>query len=83
MTGLSAAARAERIGRALARGPQSIDREWQLRLLGDTAALADMRDRIERREAHPSWLQSRSRAPAIEPTSHEPLGEALHPPMSS
>ena len=82
-TGSKAAARAERIARALARGPESIEREWQLRLLGDTAALGDMRDRIERREAHASWLQAKGRPPMVPAASHEGFGEALHPPLSS
>jgi hypothetical protein len=54
-----------------------------LRLLGDTDALVHMRDRIERREANAAWLQAKGRGAASEPMRHEPLGEALHPPLSS
>ena len=82
-TGPKAAARAERLSRALARGPEAVELEWRLRLLGDTGALAQLRDRIERREANAAWLQAKGRCPAAEAMRHEPLGEALHPPLSS
>jgi len=82
-TGQKAAARAERLARALARGPEAVEPEWRLRLLGDTDALVHMRDRIERREANAAWLQAKGRGAASEPMRHEPLGEALHPPLSS
>jgi membrane glycosyltransferase len=82
-TGNKAAARAERIARALARGPESIEPEWRLRLLGDTAALGEMRDRIERRDANPGWLQAKGSRPALEADAHDHFGEALHPPLSS
>ena len=82
-TGPKAAARAERLSRALARGPETVEPEWRLRLLGDTGALVHLCDRIERREANSAWLQAKGRKPAVESMRHEALGEALHPPLSS
>jgi len=82
-TGSKAAARAERLGRALARGPESVEPEWRLRLLGDTDALVQMRSRIEQRDASPAWLQAKGRLPEPDSLPHELFDEALHPPVRS
>jgi hypothetical protein len=66
-------------GRALARGPAAVEPEWRLRLLGDTDALVQMRNRIEQRDANPAWLQAKGRVPAPDSVPHELFDEALHP----
>ncbi|MEP7057735.1 MAG: glucans biosynthesis glucosyltransferase MdoH [Caldimonas sp.] len=79
-TGRKAAVRAERISRALMRGPAAVDDEERLRLLGDTQALAEMHARIERRLAAPQWLGGAQPAPTVQAgTGLEPRGDPVQP----
>ena len=70
--GLKAAARAERIARAIAGGPGALEVEERLRLLGDSPALETIRSAVEQRRADPGW-----RMPKIETSRLEPVDAAM------
>ena len=65
-TGQKAAARAERLARALARGPEASSPNGACACSATPAPSRSMRDRIERREANAAWLQAKGRGPASE-----------------
>ena len=82
--GLKAAARAERISRAILRGPGAVDPEAPLRLLGDPRALREMRIQVELGRAGTEWLgKHRDRAHAAPGERAPPaLVGAAHPPFA-
>ena len=76
-TPLAAAARNERVQRALLQGPHALSTAEQLMVLGDLDALDALHDAIRARRVHPSWMSSRGQGRA---TIHQLAGRAAHRP---
>jgi len=80
--GDKARARALLVAQAASDGPSALDRARQHRLLGDAAALAELRERVVTlRQAHPAWWQSAEPASAAQPAARPAQDEAYagHP----
>ena len=69
--GAKAAARVERIARAVARGPGAIGADERLRLLGDSRALDEIRVQVELRRADPGWWGEAPSRSADQRRAHE------------
>jgi membrane glycosyltransferase len=74
-SGDKARARALLVAQAAGDGPTALDRGQQHRLLSDASALAQLRERVMLRQAHPAWWQVAEPAstaqPAARPTADE------------
>ena len=80
--GDKARARALLVAQAASDGPSALDRARQHRLLGDAAALAELRERVVTlRQAHPAWWQAAEPASAAQPAARPAQDEAYagHP----
>ena len=65
--GAKARARAVLLAQAAADGPQALSAAQRHRLLGDSIALRELRERVLQQQAHPAWwaLPARAEVPAV------------------
>jgi membrane glycosyltransferase len=66
--GDKARARAQLVAQAADDGPSALDRTQRHRLLGDAAALSELRERVMLRQAHPAWWQAAEPASTVQPS---------------
>jgi hypothetical protein len=65
------------IAQAAGDGPTALDRSQQHRLLSDVGALAQLRERVMLRQAHPAWWQQAAEpASAVQPAGVQPARPA-------